>query len=143
VALAGFSGIVVALEAQPVRSWTPMRRRDLRVLLQLSALALFFSLLPLLAYASIDDAGFWRWGLGAYGLVHVIDVSTFLFRQPGVARTPIWIGLVFAVAQIAVALLSTDSTAEVWYMLSVTFHLAGAAMGFVFLIWNEGAESAP
>ena len=43
VAIAGFSGVIVALESRSVRSWTPLQRRNLRLLLQVSAVAIFFS----------------------------------------------------------------------------------------------------
>ena len=128
VAIAGFSGVIVALESQPVGSWAPSRRRDLRVLLQLSGLALVFSLVPLVAYAVADTAGFWRWALAAYGLIHAADVFTFLYRQPDGVRRPVWLGLVFALAQILVAALLTDAAAEAMYMISVMWHLGGAAM---------------
>ena len=143
VAIAGFSGVVVALETQPVRSWAPSRRRDLRVLLQLSALALVFSLVPLAAYSIVDTAGFWRWGLGVYGLIHAADVFTFLLRQTEGVRRPVWLGLVFALAQILVAALLTDSAAEAMYMVSVMWHLGGAAMGFVLLLWTRQSTPAP
>jgi len=145
VAIAGFSGVIVALESGDVRSWSPLRRRNLRILLQLSMLALLFSLIPLAAYEAVDGSSFWRWALGFYGLAHVVDLSTFLFHQPaGAKRGPVYQGLVFALVQLGVAALSTDSVAEIIYMVSVMWHLAGAAMGFLFLIWGErlGSEAA-
>ena len=33
VGIAGFSGAIVALESRDVRSWDPLRRRSLRILL--------------------------------------------------------------------------------------------------------------
>jgi hypothetical protein len=141
VAIAGFSGVVVALESRDVRSWDPLRRRDLRVLLQLSALALLFSLGPLAAYRLVDQASFWKWALGFYGLAHLLDVSTFLFRQPERARTgPVYVGVAFALAQIILATAGANSTAETGYMVSLIWHLGGATMGFVFLVWGKRSE---
>jgi hypothetical protein len=94
-----------------------------------------------------------RWTLAAYGLIHAADVATFLFRQPEGVRRPIWLGLVFAVGQLSVAALLrtarqlsvaallTDTAAETMYMVSVMWHLGGAAMGFLLLIWTERSES--
>jgi hypothetical protein len=140
VGIAGFSGVVVALEGGGVATWPPVRRRSLRILLQLSALALFFSLLPLVAYRTVGSPYFWRWALGLYGVVHLFDVSTFVFRQPqGAWLTPVYGGYVFAAAQVAIALL-VGSAAETTYMVSIVFHLGGAVMGFVFLIWWCGSQ---
>jgi len=137
VAIAGFSGVVVALEARGVPAWTPLRRRDLRVLLQLSALALLFSLIPLAAYGAAESPSFWSWALGAYGLAHIVDASTFLFRQPvGARRGPVYVGLGFAAAQLVVAGFASNPVAELVYMVSIMWHLAGAGMGFVFLVWG-------
>jgi len=121
-----------------VRSWAPLRRRKLRILLQLGGLALFFSLLPLLTYRWAGNPSFWRWALGCYGVVHLADLSTFLFWQPeGAWRAPVYPGVVFALLQLALAALGGVWTIETMYMVSVAWHIAGAAMGFVFLIWGE------
>jgi hypothetical protein len=127
-----------------VRSWTPLRRRKLRILLQLSALALFFSVLPLLTYRLAENPGFWRWALGCYGVAHLADLSSFLFWQPqGAWRAPVYPGVVFAVLQLAVAALGGTLASETMYMVSVAWHVAGAAMGFVFLIWGETSGPTP
>jgi hypothetical protein len=143
VAVAGFSGVIVALESRGVKAWTPARRRDLRVLLQLSGLALAFSLIPLFAYPQFETASFWNWALGVYGLAHLADVSSFLFRQPaGVRRGPVFAGLVVALLQLSVAFVGRGSVPEVAYLASVLWHLGGAGMGFVFLIWGDRSGGA-
>ena len=143
VAIAGFSGVIVALESRSVKSWTPLRRRDLRVLLQLSALALVFSLAPVLAYPVFDDAAFWKWALAMYGVAHLADVASFLVRQPDGARTgPVYAGFVVALLQLLVAGLGSGVVPELVYSGSILWHLGGAAMGFVFLIWGTRSEEA-
>ena len=141
--IAGFSGVIVALESRSVRSWTPLRRRDLRVLLQLSGLALLFSLMPLLAYPTFAAPSFWKWALGLYGFVHLLDLASFLIRQPEGARLHlVYPGVAVAVTQVALAILASDAIAEVAYLGSVLWHLAGAVMGFVFLIWNDHSDNS-
>jgi len=138
VAVAGFSGVIVALESRGVRAWTPLRRRDLRVLLQLSGLALAFSLIPLVVYPHFETATFWNWALAAYGLAHLADVSSFLFGQPeGARRGPVFAGLVVALLQLVAAIFGTGSLAELAYSASILWHLGGAGMGFVLLIWGD------
>jgi hypothetical protein len=138
VAVAGFSGVIVALESRSVSAWTPLRRRDLRVLLQLSGLALAFSLIPLFAYPLVETANFWNWALGCYGLAHLADVLSFLIRQPeGARRGPVYAGLVVALLQLLAAAVGTGVVPEVAYLASILWHLGGAGMGFVFLIWGN------
>jgi hypothetical protein len=101
-------------------------------------LALIFSLGPLAAYGLVDQPGFWNWALGFYGLAHLLDVATFLFRQPEGARLgPVYGGAAFAIAQLVLAIAGADATAETGYMVSLIWHLGGAAMGFVFLVWGK------
>lgn len=99
-----------------------------------------FSLLPLATFSIVEATGFWRGALAAYALAHAVDVSSFLFRQPEKVRGAAWLGLAFALSQLLVAVLLTDSAAEAMYMVSVMWHLGGAAMGFVFLIWSRRAD---
>jgi hypothetical protein len=113
VAIGGFSGVIVALEARGVREWTPVRRRNLRILLQLAALALLFSLLPLGAYRLAERPNFWRWALGLYGIAHVVDATSFIFRQPPSIRfAPPLVGLEVAALQLVVAGVGSGATAE-------------------------------
>lgn len=107
----------------------------------MSGLALIFSVLPLITYRLAEVPSFWRWALGLYGVLHLVDLSTFLFRQPeGAWRAPVYPGVVFAVLQLAVAALGGAGGPETMYMASIAWHVGGAAMGFVFLIWGESNE---
>jgi hypothetical protein len=138
VGIAGFSGVIVALESRDVRGWPARRRRDLRILLQVSGMALLFSLLPLVSYRLVERPVFWNWALGIYGAAHMIDASTFIVRQPAGARVrPAYAGLVQGLVQVIVAVWGSRAFAEFWYLLSLVWQLGGAAMGFVFLIWGS------
>ena len=54
VAIAGFSSVVVALGRRPVAEWLPGEQRNLRILLQVSAIAILFSLFPLILQRAIS-----------------------------------------------------------------------------------------
>ena len=82
VAIAGFSSVVVALDNRAVRDWSPFQRHNLRILLQVSALTIFFALFPLIFQRAMAGPASWKWALGVYGVVHTIDVSSFIRRLP-------------------------------------------------------------
>ena len=141
VAIAGFSGVIVALESRSVRSWTPLQRRNLRLLLQVSAVAIFFSLLPLLLQRFMAASDFWKWALGFYGLVHVGDVSSFLIRQPtGAPLAPVYAGLAVALTQLSVAAFGSVLMVEAVYLGVLVWHLAIASMGFALLVWGAADQ---
>ena len=82
IAIAGFSSVVVALDNRAVRNWDPFQRHNLRVLLQVSALTIFFALFPLILQRAFNGESFWNWALGVYAVVHLVDVTSFLGRLP-------------------------------------------------------------
>ena len=61
VGLAGFSAIIVTLNPKPVREWDATDRLNLRVLVQVSFVVLFFSLLPIILVIpfGIEDTWFY------------------------------------------------------------------------------------
>ncbi len=141
VAIAGFSSVVVALDNRAVRNWTPFQRHNLRVLLQVSALTIFFSIFPLILQRVLDSPSSWKWALGVYAAVHTIDVSSFIRALP--KNLPVanrifpYFGLSLAITSIIVAWLASPLTAEVLYLCNLVFHLCVAAMGFAFLVMGE------
>ena len=142
VAVAGFSGVVVALERRSVADWSRGEQRHLRILLQVSALAIIFSLFPLILRRGIDVPAFWSIALSVYGIAHVADVSTFLFRPvPGESQIPPTIGFALALFSIGVGAFGSATFAEVTYLCVLVWHLSIAGMGFAFLIFrrNKGA----
>lgn len=52
VAIAGFSAIIVALRKNPIRKWHESDRFNFRMLLQVAALKIFFSILPFVFWCS-------------------------------------------------------------------------------------------
>ena len=141
VAIAGFSSVVVALDSRAVREWSSARRYNLRVLLQISALAVFFALLALFLERATGGSAFWKWALGIYGVAHLIDAGSFIRRRPGdipmVNRLGPYFGVLVAVGQCTVAALGGLRAAEIVYLASLIFHLGGASMGFGILIFGR------
>jgi hypothetical protein len=141
VGIAGFSGVVVALESREVRHWDPLRRRSLRILLQLSGMVVLFSIVPLVAYRVVESPGFWNWALGCYGLAHIADAASFVVRQPSGARVgPAYVGVAAGIVQLIAAVWGSGAIAEGVYLVSLVWQLGGAAMGFVFLLWGVRAS---
>ena len=144
VAVAGFSSVIVALESRGVRYWSALQRFNLRVLLQVSALAIFFSLFPLILERLVEPPASWRWALSVYGLVHLIDVSSFMWRTPPetghVHRIFQRIGLLASLASLLVAAFGSLLACEVVYLSVLVWHLAVAAMGFVLLVFGSSGE---
>jgi hypothetical protein len=146
MAIAGFSGVVVALNNRAVKNWTPFQRHNLRVLLQVSALTIFFSIFPLIFQRVVDGPNSWNWALGVYAVVHTIDVSTFIRsldkKLPTANRLLPYAGLSLAIVSILVASLAAPLVAEVLYLCNLVWHLGVAAMGFAFLVMSD-PESGP
>ena len=138
VAIAGFSSVVVALGRRPVADWSRGEQRNLRILLQVSGIAILFSLFPLILQRAIDTPVFWNIALSVYGFAHAVDVSTFLFRPvPGESQIPPAIGFGLALLSIGVAALGSDTFAEVPNENAEIGHLGVAAMGFAVLIFRR------
>ena len=142
VAIAGFSSVVVAVGSRPVAEWTPGEQRNLRILLQVSGLAILASLLPLILRLGIDTPRLWNVALAVYGVAHVIDVATFLLRPVrGESQIPPILGLVIALACIAVAAFGSALAAEIAYLAQLVWHLVIAGMGFAILIFRRQGSS--
>jgi len=143
VAIAGFSSVVVALGRRPVAEWLPGEQRNLRILLQVSAIAILFSLFPLILQRAISTPAIWNLALFVYGFAHAVDVSTFLFRPvPGESQIPPAIGFALALFSVAVAALGSATFAEVTYLCVLVWHLGVAGMGFAFLIFRRHSGAA-
>ena len=143
VAIGGFSSVVVALERRSISEWAPGERRNLRILLEVSAVAILFSLFPLVLDRAIETPLFWNLALGVYSLVHAVDVSTFLFhRVDGESQVPPLLGLVWVLVGFAVAALGSPTAAEVIYLCVLIWHLGIAAMGFAILIFRDRTDAA-
>ena len=140
IGLAGFSAIIVSLNSRPIREWDETDRLNLRLLIQVSFVALFFSLLPFLLAVSLESERVWFYGLWIYGVIHLVDVSTFLFRMTAdsaaLFRVSGFVGLVIAVSQVAVAALGAPSMQETLYVGTLVWHLYVVFMAFVLLLYQ-------
>ena len=140
VAIAGFSSLIVALERENVRNWSTANRLNLRILLQVSAVAIFFSLFPLIFERVVPQPSSWRWALWVYGLYHVVDVSSFIFWGPSqvqvIHRVATTVGLLIAMGSLVAAAFGSLLFVEVYYISMLVWHLGVAAMGFALLIFG-------
>jgi len=141
ITIAGFSGVVVALTGRSTEKFTPLERLNLRILLQVSALALSFSLLPLILNRAFDANVAWRISMLLYGGVHLADASFFALKTRNTGARSIiqklapMIGIIISVSQLVIGVLASIITVEVVYMFVLLWHLAIAGMGFVKLIF--------
>jgi hypothetical protein len=139
VAIAGFSGVVVALTGKTTDSFGRAERLNLRILLQVSAFALLFSLVPLILHRALPPDLAWRVAMLLYGVVHVVDAGFFALktrrlRAPSIAQklAPL-AGLIIAVGQLIVGAMAPIGWVEVFYLLVLLWHLGIAGMGFINL----------
>jgi len=111
IGLAGFSAVIVTLNPKPIREWDVTDRLNLRLLVQVSFVVLFFSLLPLILAIPLEVEDSWFYGLWLYGIYHIVDVSSFLLGMtkatPSIFRLTAFIGVSVAASQVGVALLGT------------------------------------
>ena len=71
IALAGFSGIVAVLGQRSSGKWSPTERVRLRLLLEVSLLAVFLSFLPSLMLRGTSPIAAWRISNGVCGLARL------------------------------------------------------------------------
>jgi hypothetical protein len=140
IAIAGFSGVVVALTGKSTGDFSRVERLNLRILIQVSSLALFFSLLPLILHRAFEPAAAWRISMLFYGAAHLADTTFFVLRtRSSKARsrlqklTPL-IGFGMALSQLIIGTLGSIVLVEVVYLFVLVWHLAIAGMGFINLV---------
>ena len=143
VAIAGFSGVVVALTGRTADSFGVSERLNLRILLQVSAFAILFSIVPLILNRAMDSDTAWRLAMLIYGLIHVADAGFFTMktrrlRAPSLPQrfAPL-IGLSIAISQVLIALLAPVIAVEVAYLIVLVWHLGIAGMGFAHLVFSS------
>ncbi len=140
VAVAGFSAIVVMLNATPIKEWDETDRLNLRLLVQVAIFTILMSLLPSVLSVSLSDTDVWEYGLWAYGLIHFVDVSSFLFgmtkETPNVFRNAAFCGVLIAITQITVAWFGTPTATETTYVATLVWHLGITFMAFVLLLYG-------
>jgi hypothetical protein len=140
IGLAGFSAIIVTLNPNPIREWDVTDRLNLRVLVQVSFVVLFFSLLPFVLTIPLEIGDSWFYGLWLYGLYHIVDVGSFLFvmtkETPTIFRRTASVGVCVASSQIGIALLGTPVLRETAYVATLVWHLYVIFMAFVLLLYQ-------
>lgn len=140
VALAGFSAIIIALNQKPIREWVLMDQVNIRLLIQLSIIVIFFSLTPSLLAISIPVSTVWLYSLWAYGLVHLADAAFFLFfkskRAPTIFRVVALCGIIVGLAQVTIAWLGGDIARESIYVFTLIWHLGVIFMAFILLLYQ-------
>ena len=145
IALVGFSAIVVMLNPQPIRDWDDSDRFNFRVLVQLSAIAILFSILPFGTHILLDEELAWQSALLIYGIVHIVDILTFVIRfakqVPTANRILPIFGMVIAVSQVLVALLAGPQLMELTYLVALVWHLFVAFISFVILVYGLGGSN--
>jgi hypothetical protein len=144
IAIAGFSGVVVALTGRTTASFGAMERLNLRILLQVSALALLFSLVPLILHRVFPAPEAWRIAMLLYGGVHLCDAGLFILKTRTSSdlsvtqRVAPILGAGIALLQLTLALLAPPVAVEVGYLSVLIWHLGIAGMGFVNLVYASG-----
>ena len=145
IAIAGFSGVVVALTGRTADSFGAVEKLNFRILLQVSALALFFALVPLISHRAFEPPLAWRISMILYGAVHLCDAGFFVLRtRDSTTLSPLQrvaprIGVVIAVMQLLLVVLGNTIVIEVGYLLVLLWHLAIAGMGFANLVFASRA----
>lgn len=144
IAIAGFSSVIVALSPKPFSEWNPIDRFNFRILLQVAAVTVFFALFPLVLHRALSIDVAWRAALIVYGVVHLIDVSSFLFRFPDhlptIPKITSIIGLSIAILQLAIGAANLTGLIELMYLVGLLWQLAISFMGFALLIYNARTD---
>ena len=140
IAIAGFSSIVEALSTRHVQHWTDVERYNFRTLLQVSAMALFFSLLPMVLVQLWDEYVAWRVALFVYGIFHLADVGSFMLKfppgAPGLVKITMTIGLTIACSQIYIAIAQQENLMIFIYLVALTWQLLIAFLGFAMSLYG-------
>ena len=147
VALAGFTGVVGALDRRGFSRWPPMRRAYFANLLAASFLALFWSVLPLVA-SNAGVAPSRTWGLcSTIWALTMIPVNLMFWRQirkhdvgiplPAVAQTS-------ALAIVVVLQLYNGIALQLsWpFLVAIGLSLGSGAMAFVMIVVSDPEDSA-
>jgi len=146
IAIAGFSSIVEALSARHIQHWTDVERYKFRILLQVSAMAMFFALLPMILMQLWDESVAWRVALLVYGVVHLADIGSFMLKfpsgMPGFIKITIVIGLTIACSQLYIAIARQGNLMIFIYQLALAWQLFIAFSGFAMLLYGSRPKAA-
>ncbi len=140
IALIGFSAIVVVLNPNPIRDWSVSERFNFRILVQVGAIVVVFSILPFGTHQVFDEYLAWKYALLAYGIFHVVDLTTFVVKFPkdvtSVNRAMPYFGYVVVLTQLSGSFFGSLAAVKVIYLASLVFHLAVSFIAFVVLVYG-------
>ena len=147
IALIGFSAIVVVLKPNPIRQWSVSEKFNFRVLVQVGAIVVVFSILPFGTNLVFDEYHAWKYALLTYGIFHVVDLTTFVIKFPkdvtSVNRAMPYFGYTVILIQLSVSFLGSIETVKVTYLASLVFHLVVSFIAFVVLVYGvDGRRDA-
>lgn len=141
IAIVGFSGVVVALTGRTTNTFGEVEMLNFRILLQVSAFALLFALVPLILHRAFEAPQAWRIAMALYGAGHLFDAGFFVVRTWGstdlsrLQRVAPRAGIAIAAIQLLLVVIAGTTTIEVAYLVVLIWHLAIAGMGFANLVF--------
>ena len=140
IGLVGFTAVIVTLNPKPIREWEMTDRVNLRILVQVSFVLLFFCLLPYVLAVSLEPDDVWFYGLAAYGIIHVVDVSSFLLNVTKDAlliwRVSAFAGFLIALSQVGITFFGNAMMWETAYVATLIWHVYVIFMAFVLLLYQ-------
>ncbi len=140
IALIGFSAIVVVLNPNPIRDWSVSERFNFRILVQVGGIVVVFSILPFGTNLILDEHLAWKYALLAYGIFHIVDLTTFVIKFPtdvtSINRSLPYFGYVVILIQISVPFFGNTEAIKVTYLASLVFHLVISFIAFVILVYG-------
>ena len=145
IALIGFSAIVVVLNPKPIRDWAASDRFNFRILVQVAAVVVFFSILPFGTRLLFNEYEAWKYALLGYGAFHLLDITSFVLKfPPGVLRinrTLPRFGFVVIVFQVVVPFVGSSSAIQATYLASLVWHLIVSFVSFIILVYGVRGQS--
>ena len=139
-AVAGLSGVIIALRPQPIKEWTLDDKTSFRIIIQVSLLLVFFSIFPFGMHILFDEDLAWKISLLIYGSVHLLDVISFsivsLNRKKVRASVMLPPGFVIAFIQIMCGVYGSPEWVEFTYLAVLVWHLFVSIAGFVLLLYK-------
>jgi len=141
IAIAGFSGVVVALTGRTTDTFGEVEKLNFRILLQVSAFALLFALVPLILHRAFEAPQACRIAMGLNGMAHLLDAGFFVVRTwastalSRLQRTAPRAGIAIAAIQVLLVVIADTTVIEVAYLVVLIWHLAIAGMGFANLVF--------
>ena len=147
IGIAGFAGIIAAIQHRGLQHWTPQHRILLQILFFSSAMAIVFSLLPTVL-RTIGTAETHIWKIGSTGLLAwYAFIVPYRVRQSRKysAESPLPRALLFWVAiSSAVQIYNLTTAGLAWPYLFGIFSLIvnGFSVFLLLLLGSEGSESS-